>query len=137
MYPKYMKFQIVHIISIACIVGFVGDICLQLGINKLNLGGPSGWGLKEYFKQHGVNESPFIAGGMMTLFYIFYYYSYLPINFISLSLYGIILDYIFRTTMLFPSLTGYYKYFNYFWSAVWGAIPLVLPLLIYKIITII
>ena len=32
--------------------------------------------------------------------------------------------------MIFPSLKGYYSHLNYFWSAVWGAIPLMLPLLI-------
>lgn len=132
-----MTLKLFHVISIACLVGFVGDVLLQLGIKKFYLGGPSGWGLKEYFNQHGSIESPFIAAGMMTLFYILYFYSHLPFTFINLAIYGIILDYIFRITMLFPSLIGYYNYFNYFWSAIWGAIPLILPFLIYKIFNII
>jgi hypothetical protein len=62
---------------------------------------------------------------------------YLPFfqpTIIKLAIYGIILDLIFRKTMLFSSLKGYYQYFNYFWSAVWGAIPMIIPLLIYDII---
>jgi len=126
---------ILILIVISCITGFIGDMLLQIGINYFKLGGSTGWGLKPYFKQHGSIEATFIAGGMMTLFYIIYlYFLQLPINFIYLGLYGIILDFIFRKTLLFPSLFGYYEYFNYFWSAIWGAIPLVLPLIVQRII---
>ena len=41
------------LISIACIVGFVGDFLLQLISKKFGIGGPTGWGLKDYFIQHG------------------------------------------------------------------------------------
>ena len=117
------------LISIACITGFVGDAGLQL-LTK-SMGGPSGWGLKPYFQQHGAAESLFIAGGMMTIFYVIYLYVLgLTPNLYYLAIYGIILDYIFRKTMLFPSLQGYYNNLNYFWSAFWGAIPMILPLVI-------
>ena len=113
---------ILQLIVISCLVGFTGDTLLQIGSK---LGGPTSWGLK----------SIFIAGGMMTIFYIIYlYFLQLPINYVYLAIYGIILDFIFRITMIFPSLSEYYNYFNYFWSAVWGAIPLVLPLFIYNVI---
>ena len=123
---------ILDLIVISCIAGFVGDALLQFGSKVLKLGGQTGWGLKSYFAQHGPSESVFIAGGMMTVFYIIYlYFLSFPINYIYLAIYGIVLDFIFRKTEIFPSLRGYYVYFNYFWSAVWGAIPLMLPLLIH------
>ena len=122
----------IDLISTACLVGFGGDFLLQTG-SKMGLGGPTGWGLKEYFAQHGSIEALFIAGGMMSLFYALYVNTGLPLNYQSLALYGIILDFVFRKLMIFPSLEGYYEYFNYFWSAVWGAIPLILPFFIYNL----
>lgn len=120
------------IISIACVTGFIGDASLQIATQKLNMGGPTGWGLKEYFKQHGKTEALFIAGGMMTLFYVIYLdVLNLPLNYMYLSIYGIILDYIFRKFVIFPSLDGYYKHLNYTESAIWGAIPMILPFFVY------
>ena len=100
---------------------------------------------KQYFAQHGQAESLCIASGMMTLFYIYYrvvvcvplnYFipSALryPLHYIFLAIYGVILDLIFRKYMIFKSLDGYYKALNYYWSAVWGAIPMMLPLFIYN-----
>jgi hypothetical protein len=114
-------------IAISVIVGFIGDFLLQL-LTHYGFGGPTGWGLNEYFQQHGSQESLYIAGGMMGLFYIIYEYGlrleYKPI---PLIIYGIVLDYLFRVFMIFPSLKGYYNHLNHFWSAVWGAIPMLLP----------
>jgi hypothetical protein len=115
-----------NLLIIACLTGFAGDFLLQQGV-QMGLGGETGWGLKEYFAQHGATESLFIAGGMMSLFYSLYILSGLPITYKNLALYGIVLDFLFRTFRIFKSLDGYYEYFNYFWSAVWGAIPLCLP----------
>jgi len=128
--------SLLHLNGISCVIGFVGDSLLQLGA-KLNLGGPTGWGLKPYFKQHGSVESLFIAGGMMTIFYVIYLYL-LPfqVNYINLAIYGIILDLIFRKTRLFPSLDGYYKHLNYFWSGFWGAVPLMMPLFAFDLLSI-
>ena len=122
-----------HIIAISCITGFIGDALLQVAVN-IGLGGSTGFGLKPYFIQHGSAESTFIAGGMMALFYIIYMYLVGTFTFTSLAIYGILLDFIFRKMGLFSSLKEYYKYLNYFWSAVWGAIPMMLPLFIYNII---
>ncbi len=98
------------------------------------MGGKTGWGLREYFKQHGSVESLFIAGGMMTLFYIIYLILLgLPPLWYYLAIYGILLDLFFRETMIFPSLQGYYDHLNYFWSAFWGAVPMILPLGIMKL----
>jgi hypothetical protein len=124
------------LISVACITGFVGDILLQTGSIIFHLGGQTGWGLKSYFEQHGTAESTFIAGGMMTLFYVFYII-YLrvanaPPSYLHLAIYGVLLDLFFRKTRLFASLDGYYRYFNYFWSAVWMAIPMMIPLFIFN-----
>jgi len=115
-----------NIVSVAVFTGFIGDFLLQTGV-KMGLGGPTGWGLKDYFALHGSTESLFIAGGMMGLFYSLFP---LKLTYINLAFYGVILDLLFRKLMIFPSLKGYYEYFNYFWSAVWGIIPLCLPLLI-------
>lgn len=121
------------IVAVAIFVGFVGDAILQIATHN-GMGGPTGWGLNSYFKKHGRAECLFIAGGMMGLFYAIYVATGLPINIWTLSLYGIILDLIFRETHLFRSLDGYYKYFNYFWSAVWAIIPMLIPFLVYKLI---
>jgi hypothetical protein len=121
----------VDIIAISFLTGFFGDALLQIATKDFGFN----WGLKQYFIYHGSGESLCIAGGMMTLFYIIYLYILrLPLNYTYLAIYGIILDYIFRKTMVFNSLRGYYKALNYFWSAFWGAIPMILPFLIYNII---
>jgi hypothetical protein len=120
------------LIGIACLTGIIGDSMLQLGSAK-GLGGQTGWGLNDYFKKHGRAESIFIAGGMMVIFYLIFIAINLPINFFLLAIYGVLLDLLFREAMIFKSLDGYYAYFNYFWSAVWGAIPLMMPLLFYKL----
>jgi preprotein translocase subunit SecG len=113
----------------ACLTGFIGDFLLQTG-TRIGLGGPTGWGLKEYFKQHGSAESLFVAAGMMSLFYALFIMSGIKMTLRNLAVYGVLLDLLFRKTMLFSSLEGYYEYFNYFWSAVWGAIPLMIPYLV-------
>jgi len=118
-----------NLIGIACLTGLIGDFTLQTGV-KMGLGGPTGWGLKEYFKQHGSGEAMFTAAGMMALFYTLFLMSGIPVTFMNLAIYGVLLDLIFRKLMIFGSLKGYYEYFNYFWSAVWGIIPLCLPLAI-------
>jgi hypothetical protein len=123
----------IGLLSIACIVGFVGDGLLQFG-SRLNMGGSNSWGLKGYFKLHGSAESTFIAGGMMSIFYVIYYLSQTPISYTNLAIYGILLDFIFRKTMLFASLKEYYQHLNYFWSAVWGAIPMIIPLFIFNLL---
>jgi hypothetical protein len=124
------------LIGIACLTGFFGDAGLQLlskynGIGADIIGATSGWGLKPYFKLHGSFESLCIAAGMMSMFYIFYLYVLrLPPVLYYLALYGIILDLLFRKFRLFPTLDGYYKALNYFWSGFWGAIPMMLPVMI-------
>ena len=119
------------LIAIACLTGFVGDFLLQIFTKVFKMGGETGWGLLEYFKQHGSVEALFIAGGMMTLFYVIYLKVLrLPVNYTNLAVYGVVLDLIFRKLMIFPSLSGYYTNLNYFESGLWGAIPMILPLLI-------
>ena len=116
------------IILYAFFVGFIGDAILQIITSNTSYD----WGLRKYFSQHGRPESLFIAGGMLVLFYSIIpskFLSVTPFNIALIALYGIVLDLIFRKTMVFKSLDGYYNHLNYFWSGVWGAIPLVLPLL--------
>jgi hypothetical protein len=121
----------IDIITISCLTGFFGDASLQIATKYFGFN----WGLKKYFAYHGSGESLCIASGMMTLFYIIYLYILrLSLNYAYLGIYGIILDFIFRKTMAFESLDGYYKALNYFWSAFWGAVPMILPFFIYNII---
>jgi hypothetical protein len=119
------------LLTIACFTGFIGDFLLQFG-GTLGMGGPTNWGLKNYFKQHGFSESLFIAGGMMTLFYSTFMLTGLPINYVNLSIYGMIIDLLFRKFMIFKSLEGYYSYFNYIMTAIWIVIPMCIPLFISK-----
>lgn len=125
-----------NLIAIATIVGFVGDALLQVVTKKV---GGSGWGLKQYFIQHGSVESTFIAGGMLGLFFIIYAVfnalTGLPFNIITMAIFGVLLDLLFRLTGLFPSLNGYYKNLSYLSSAIWGAIPMIIPVLIYQLST--
>lgn len=121
------------LVAIATLVGFVGDAMLQ-GLVKCGAGGMTGWGLKSYFQQHGSAESMFTAAGMMAVFYTVYVLLGLPLKWYWLIIYGVLLDLFFRVTMVFSSLREYYRALNYFWSAVWGAIPLLLPWLIWKLL---
>jgi hypothetical protein len=114
-----------ELLAAACITGFLGDAGLQFMVAR-GFGGPTGWGLKPYFAQHGAVESLFIAGGMLSLFYILYLYV-LPPTVQDLALYGVLLDLVFRRLSIFPSLAGYYAHLNYFWSAFWGAVPMLMP----------
>ena len=119
-----------RLITVAALVGVVGDFSLQI-LTKL-IGGKTGWGLNSYFKQHGQAEAIFIAGGMMAMFYMVYIYVLrLPITVLNLAIYGVVWDLVFRMFKTFGSLEGYYKHLNYFFSGLWGAIPMVAPYLLY------
>jgi preprotein translocase subunit SecG len=120
-----------HLVATAAVVGLVGDATLQVLVAN-GFGGSSGWGLKSYFEQHGRAEAMCVAAGMMAIFFVIYLVLKLPLTIPALALYGVLLDLIFRVTRLFPSLDGYYAHLNYFESAIWGAIPMILPLLVAK-----
>ena len=121
------------IVSVSLLTGFFGDFILQLLTKYTNLGGKTGWGLIPYFSQHGSIEALFTAAGMMGIFYVIYLYVLrLPLNYIYLAIFGVLLDFIFRKMELFPSLDGYYRHLNYFWSVVWGAIPMIMPLFFHQ-----
>lgn len=121
-----------HIVSVATLVGFFGDALTQLLIN-FGMGGPTGWGLKPYFKQHGTTESLFVAAGMLAIFFTIYVSSGLPMKIQYLAIYGVLVDLIFREANVFPSLKGYYDHFNHIWSGFWGALFMMLPLLAMKV----
>jgi len=121
-----------HLISVAAAVGVYGDLSLQI-LSKC-IGGKTGWGLNAYFRQHGVGESLFVAGGMMAIFYMIYIYALkLPITVINLAIYGIVWDILFRGYRLFNSLDGYYNHLGIISSAFWGAIPMIAPYIIYTL----
>lgn len=121
------------LILVAFIVGCIGDLLLQFATKTLRMGGKTGWGLLSYFAQHGVWESVTIAGGMLTAFYLAYWLTPLKFTYLNMAIYGIVLDYAFRTLNIYPSLKGYYAHMTYFWSAIWGAIPMILPLFVWNI----
>ena len=120
------------LVAISVLSGFVGDILLQTG--GPHFGGPSGWGLKPYFQQHGPVEATVIAAGLMGLLYILYVYILkIPLTYTGLALFGIGMDFIFREMRIFPSLDGYHDYMSRFMSAtIGGAIPMMIPFLIYR-----
>jgi hypothetical protein len=113
-----------ELLPTAFFVGFIGYLILQLMVSdKLD------WGLREYFKQHGKIESMFIAGGLLTFFYIVIIQLKIPMTYTNLAIYGIIMDLLFRKLNIFPSLSVYYQTHNYFQTGVLGgAIPMMLPL---------
>lgn len=118
--------QKLKLIILAFFTGFVGDMLLQLGVNY-KIGD---WGLKRYFEQHGVYESLHIAGAMLALFYMLYLYTGLKVSYLNITIYAILLDLAFRKFRIFPSLDGYYKHLNYFWSAFWAIVPMLIPLIL-------
>ena len=122
------------LLALACLTGFVGDFILQVLTKYFHMCGETGWGLLEYFSQHGQVESLFIACGMMTIFYVIFIKLGIKLNLVNLAVYGVVLDLVFRKLMIFPSLTGYYRSLNYFESGLWGAIPMILPYLLWKVI---
>jgi len=113
--------------SVAFLVGFFGDIFLQILCKTT----PFDYGLRGYFKEHVAPEAPFIAGGMMVLFYIIYNFTGLPLKWQYIAIYGVILDILFRVLMIFPSLKGYYSALNPFWTCLWEAVAMVLVLVAY------
>jgi len=117
-----------NIESAGFLVGFFGDIFLQLLCQTPYFN----YGLKEYFKQHGAPESPFIAGGMMVLFLIIYRFTGLPIKWQYFAVYGVILDILFRVFMIFPILKGYYSALTPFWTCLWEAVAMVLVVIAYS-----
>jgi len=120
----------IDLITVAFLTGFTGDGVTQFSVNHLGFD----MGLKNYFVQHGRVESLFIGGAIVALAYIIYIYVLnLPVTYTNLFVYGIVLDFIFRCTRFFPSLNEYYDKLNIFeTSVIGGAIPAILPLLIYK-----
>jgi len=116
--------------SVAFLVGFFGDIFLQILCNTT----PFDYGLRGYFKEHGSVEATFIAGGMMVLFLIIYGFTGLPLKWEYLAIYGVVLDILFRTFMIFPSLKGYYSALTPFWTCLWEAVAMVLVLVFYSLI---
>jgi hypothetical protein len=123
-----------RLIVIAVLTGFLGDLILQLMVNKKILGADK-WGLDPYFAQHGKAEASFIAGGIMGGFYSLYALTGLPFKLQYMAIYGLIIDLIYRHARVFPSLDKYYENVGYFGTVVVGAVvPLCIPLLIIKLI---
>ena len=114
-----------ELICISCAVGIIGDTGLQM----------SG-AMKPYFERHGRAESIFLACGMFAIFSILYFHVFnFPRTYVALFAYGLVLDAIFRSTMLFPSLKEYYETNSIFFTAViGGSIPVMLPLFVFQVI---
>jgi len=98
-----------RLVTIACLTGFFGDVFLQLAPKFSSLGGPTGWGLDEYFRQHGRVEAMVLAAGLVGMTYIVYLLTGLPVTVSNMFLYGCLLDVIvFHKWIIFPSLRSYY-----------------------------
>ena len=126
----------ITITSIALLVGFFGDALIQLIVRFVPISVRGNWGLIEYFAKHGSIESMCIAGGLMAVLYIIYLdVLRLPLNYLFLALFGVVADLAFRWFRIFPTLDDYYAHLNYFWTAFWGAFPMILPLFIKQKLT--
>jgi hypothetical protein len=122
------------LIGIATLVGFVGDIGVQLAVENDWLG-KNGAGLKVYFAQHGRSESLFIASGLMAFFYTLYAMTGLPFKLQYIAVYAVLLDFMFRYGKVFNSLDGFYRENSIPITTTMGAIiPFILPLLILKLV---
>ena len=118
-------------LAVVTLTGFFGDAFLQILVKKFGYD----WGLKSYFEQHGTAEALFLGAGLMAILFIIYIYILkLPLSYTNLAIYGIIIDIIFRKTMVFNTLTDYYNVQNYFETMIiGGSLPAMLPLLIFNI----
>jgi hypothetical protein len=109
--------------------GVVGDAALQAIAAYTSKG--EEWGLNTHFKEHGKLASLFIAGGMTTGTYAlasFFspYYGVPPYgspSVVVLAITGLVLDVLFRTQMLMPSLRDYYKKLSPWMSIFWASFP--------------
>lgn len=121
-------------IKSSLIVGFFGDLGLQAIVN--NSKEDNKYGLKTYFKQHGILESAFIGSGMMGIFTLIYKMIDPSYNKIGMCIYGGGLDILFRNyhKTIFPSLTDYYKNLTPEMSLIWGVIPILMTIGVDKII---
>ena len=108
------------------LVGVAGDAALQ----TIALVKPNFAGLGDYFKIHGPFKSVMIAGSMLAGFDLVYQMTGLPVNFVSMAIYGGVLDVAFRYghPYFMPSLSGYYEALSFPVSVFWGAFSEVLPL---------
>jgi hypothetical protein len=118
------------LITIAFMVGLVGDMLLQIYTNNVG----DDMGLKNYFIQHGKVESLLIGAAIVCFAYILYMVVLqLPLSYTNLFIYGILVDFVFRFTRFFPSLNEYYDKLNIFQTAVIGGSgPAILPYFIYQ-----
>lgn len=114
------------------LVGSAGDASLQVFLQLTD----KDYGLKKYFAQHGRLESIFIAGSMIQTLSAPYYLIDPSMNYLGLAVYGAGLDVAFRQyhMEIFPSLEDYYKKVDPIWSAVWGAIPMMMVGAIYRML---
>ena len=122
------KFKFLVVVALT---GFFGDLFLQFCVKYLGFD----WGLEQYFSEHGTAESLTLGAGLMTILFVIYFIFPFEINYINLAIYGIVLDIIFRQTMIFQSLTDYYNVQNHFETMIiGGALPVMLPLFIYQLV---
>jgi hypothetical protein len=127
---RFYVMELCNLILIAWLVGFFGDLAVQLA-NKWGIIGFSGNGLTTYFRIHGRAESAFIAAGIIAGFYAIWIGLGLPLRWELILLVALILDLIWNYANVFPSLKEYYKE-PYIPRTILGVvIPFLLPLFIY------
>lgn len=108
----------------SALIGLTGDFLLQIITKNQKT---DKWGLKHYFEIHGPIESLCIATGLMWVAAAFYQNVGFDVNsYITLFIYGGIIDVLFRTLNIMPSLIGYYTTNNPILTFIWGGIPMIL-----------
>lgn len=116
---------------VAVLVGFFGDLSIQAFV-KLGGAGSGGWGLKSYFREHGVVASALIAAGILGLFYSIWTMFNFPLHWWIILAVALILDLFWNYYHVMPSLDTYYKEPIIPRTILGVVIPFLLPLFIAK-----
>jgi hypothetical protein len=113
---------------IAALVGFFGDLLIQVFLKFTKYD----WGLKSYFRKHGVIESACIASGILALFFSIWTIFNFPIRWEPILISALILDAFWNYFHVMPSLNNYYKEPIIPRTILGVIIPFLLPVFIVK-----
>lgn len=118
------------LLIIAILVGFFGDLSVQAFLKITGMD----WGLKSYFREHGVIASALIAAGIVGMFYAIWIAFNLPLRWEFILAVAILIDLFWNYAHVMPSLNNYYKEPVTPRTILGVIIPFLLPLFIAKIL---
>ena len=117
------------LLIIAILVGFFGDLSIQAFLKVTGYN----WGLKSYFREHGMIASALIAAGILGMFYGVWIMFNLPLRWELILVVTLLIDLFWNYAHVMPSLNNYYKEPIIPRTILGVIIPFLLPLLILKI----